>query len=110
MSSIDSRSSRDIAANPLSSETILLLRRWLSRCEIEHPQCNLQDELNVPKRLVDVGFDADATLKLSQSFPCSPRYVALSHCWEHNRTLTTTRATILERSRDIPWNSLPKTF
>lgn len=38
------------------------------------------------------------------------RYITLSHCWGNQRIITTTSATIEDRKRNIPWESLSKTF
>ena len=39
-----------------------------------------------------------------------PTYAALSYCWGSVQGLTTTCATLHERSTGIPWHSLPETF
>ncbi|KAK4039998.1 hypothetical protein C8A01DRAFT_16079, partial [Parachaetomium inaequale] len=37
-------------------------------------------------------------------------YFCLSHCWGKAQPLTTTRATLNEHERHIPWSRLPRTF
>jgi len=42
--------------------------------------------------------------------PREPEYACLSYCWGGVSDMTTTRATLGQRTREIAWESLPKTF
>jgi hypothetical protein len=37
-------------------------------------------------------------------------YAALSHCWGANRSCVTTKHNLEERLKDIPWDTIPRTF
>ncbi|KAI1385153.1 heterokaryon incompatibility protein-domain-containing protein [Hypoxylon trugodes] len=66
----------------------------------------------VPTRLVNLstpGFDKDVFL--DENVPSGSRYVALSYCWgQYEPLCQTTRSTVNERKKRIPWSTLPKTL
>ncbi|KAH7092099.1 heterokaryon incompatibility protein-domain-containing protein [Paraphoma chrysanthemicola] len=89
-----------------------LLQRWLQNCLRNHATCaSLGVQANLPTRVLDVGSsDGKAEPYLLQAGGSNGRYIALSHCWGGKVPLTTTTATLSERTRCIPLQSLPKTF
>ncbi|PYH77957.1 hypothetical protein BO82DRAFT_405655 [Aspergillus uvarum CBS 121591] len=87
-----------------------------SRPGIEHyldyadSLCNLGERLPpLPTRVMDVGLEDDV-VKVFETAGAEGIYVCLSHCWGDTQILATTRATLAERKRSIPWDSLCQTF
>lgn len=64
----------------------------------------------MPTRVIDVGDQAEQPIRLLLGQGGKDRYIALSHCWGNQRIITTTLATLEDRKRNIPWESLSKTF
>jgi hypothetical protein len=107
-----------------SADTV---RKWLKTCQENHTNCCVKDKSFSPKRLVRISgqdlsntlcnplsefrFPDDPTLKLIEPTEPVP-YAALSYCWgtAHSQWVTTTRATLAERMRDIPFSTLPRTL
>ncbi len=89
-----------------------LARAWLSRCLKDHwCNFNLREIPLFPTRLINVG-PPDGS---EEPFLCMSKgyrgvYLALSHSWGPSQIITTTLATINERSIGISFSSLPKTF
>ncbi len=58
---------------------------------------------------MDVGLQDDV-VKLIEPEGATGKYFCLSHCWGPEQIVTTTRANLQVHKREIPLNSLPKTF
>jgi hypothetical protein len=58
---------------------------------------------------VDVGLQ-DNMVKLIEPEGVTGKYFCLSHCWGPEQIITTTRTNLQAHKREIPLNSLPKTF
>ncbi|KAH7068151.1 heterokaryon incompatibility protein-domain-containing protein [Paraphoma chrysanthemicola] len=88
------------------------LQKWLQNCLHNHATCaGLGLQATLPTRVLDVGSsDGKAEPYLLQAGESKGRYIALSHCWGGKVPLTTTTATLSDRTRCIPLQSLPKTF
>lgn len=63
----------------------------------------------LPTRVLDVGRH-DGKIKLIQEDGKTDQYLCLSHCWGVQQIITTTKATLDERMREIDANELPATF
>jgi hypothetical protein len=105
-----------VPSDPFSDACFDTTQKWIDTCLKEHSYCSgprnsARLEASRPKRLVNVGtsikFD-DICLEETQATEVP--YFALSHCWGTSLHLTTTKSTIEERKRVIPWHSIPKTF
>ncbi|KAI1141370.1 HET-domain-containing protein [Hypoxylon sp. FL0543] len=87
-------------------------QRQLSICDRFHPRCKPRGVPFLPTRLISIAGGNDE-VKLIDNFDVPPggRYVALSHCWGKKMpACITTRENILDQKRNIPWDSLPKSF
>lgn len=95
-----------------SEDDFKLAQTWLEDCLNNHATCSKPDARTpLPTRIIDVGApDEPIEPYLFQSNGRRGLYVALSHCWGGRVPLTTTIATLEERTRAIPLQSLPKTF
>lgn len=78
------------------------------------PQIEPNSPPELPTRLVDVGSDSNAPIRLIQTNrKMEDRYIALSHCWgqlnDHQR-FCTYDSNLDQRMADIPYEQLPATF
>lgn len=64
----------------------------------------------LPSRLLQVGTDISAEVRLVENLSVSGQYMTLSYCWGSSRPLTTTRGTLQQRKTKIALEDLPKTF
>lgn len=64
----------------------------------------------LPTRVIDLGDQAEKPIRLFLGQGSKDHYIALSHCWGNQRIITTILATLEDRKRNIPWESLSKTF
>lgn len=91
------------------------IQSWLDECMEDHTNCTpaWTDGRSLPRRVLDLdSHDDQIAARLMASNGLRAKYVALSHCWgeDPSLTLTTTAATIRERQSGIRWEQLPKTF
>jgi hypothetical protein len=75
-------------------------------CLEHHLDCQ-QNETALPNRILDIS-GSDPVLVSGKGRRVN--YVALSHCWGVEPTLTTTMATLHQRKMKIPMSTLPATF
>ncbi|KAI0554272.1 HET-domain-containing protein [Xylaria curta] len=89
-----------------------LASKWLRDCRLKHPRCVAQRSRTLPTRVLDVGENlATASIRLLETEPGqSAEYIALSYCWGKTGNITTTKSTLRERTKDIAWSLLPKSF
>jgi hypothetical protein len=95
-----------------SEAALSVTRKWLTECVDEHSidsLCKSPSSPRLPTRVVDVGHD-EQSVKLIDSNGEKEGYICLSHCWGLAQIITTTKKTIEERKRGIPWNLLSRTF
>lgn len=95
-----------------SEAALSVIQEWLTECIDEHSVdslCKSPSPPRLPTRVVDVGHD-EQSVRLIDSNGEKEEYICLSHCWGLAQIITTTRATISERKRGIPWDLLSKTF
>jgi hypothetical protein len=87
------------------------IQNWLEECNEDHPSCSSASIL--PRRVLDLETqNHQIAARLIESDGLKDKYVALSHCWggDPSLTITTTTATIRERQSEIAWEELPQTF
>ncbi|KAI0532434.1 heterokaryon incompatibility protein-domain-containing protein [Xylaria digitata] len=104
------------------SDLAALARQWLSQCSCAQTPCFASSSKTqrppLPTRVLDVGNNGESTdrqdiiLSLYESEPEETgHYVTLSYCWgESPNTARTTKETLHEFQKEIPWKILPKTI
>lgn len=99
---------RPLSKNSNSDGCFKTASAWLQICLNTHD--NFPKQLSpLPSRVIDVGSDRiDPFLHISQG-ECSP-WLALSHCWGRQQTITTTSITLGTFCQSIPMGDLPETF
>ena len=99
-----------------SEQALAVIKEWIAECadthgvDIEDPAfCESPVSPKLPTRIVDVGSDNNS-IRLVETRGKHYDYLCLSHCWGLEQIITTTKGTIEERKRNIPWEKLSKTF
>ncbi|KAJ5497297.1 hypothetical protein N7463_009284 [Penicillium fimorum] len=94
-----------------SGSAHVTIKSWLDECMVDHADslCNVGKLPPLPTRVVDVGLE-DGVVKIIEPKKTKGKYVCLSHCWGSRQIITTTKATLAEHKRSIPWDSLSQTF
>lgn len=89
------------------------MKLWMEICRRYHTKCNKRCvpgwQPVLPKRVLDVGDSASHSSQLV-SGNGHGQYATLSHCWGARQPLTTSKATIADREREIADTQLPPTF
>ncbi|RFU24739.1 hypothetical protein B7463_g11599, partial [Scytalidium lignicola] len=89
-------------------------QRELSNCLQSHKWCQSKPTSFLPTRLINVSLNragGNIFLEDSSTVPPGSQYVTLSYCWGGVQPeCLTTRETLPERQRCIPWTTLPQTF
>jgi hypothetical protein len=110
-----------VPVSPRNEGCFQQVSKWLKQCLSDHQydQCGserLRGQFYVPDRLIKVPAQEDDAVLLDLSRwnnrklgTALPTYAALSYCWGTAQGLTTTHATLHQRSIGIPWHSLPET-
>lgn len=97
--------------DPVCFEKVKL---WIAFCDSnsKHRRCKARDDLESPKRLLDVGVtNGSNRLRLCEDFEQPVQYLALSHCWGPSGAAPKTLKTSLQQHRQsIEERSLSKTF
>jgi hypothetical protein len=107
----------------VDSNTFKIIRSWAKICQSSHsPDCEsligskitdgspASTNLPLPTRILDISPTHDSSIRLVESKGTIAKYVALSHRWWENGSITTTKATLQERLSRIPFEDLSKTF
>jgi hypothetical protein len=94
----------------LPERGIGLMRSWIQQCIMNHPRCQTDPHLLLPKRVIDVGISPEMIVRLYESNGDRANYASLSHRWGKSILLTTTKSTLLARKEAIEWSGLSKTF
>ena len=103
---------RKLATDPLSSQTISLVKTWASSCDSSHPTCQSAAIDPLPTHVLDVGTAADGSLiRLLDSSGQFGKYAYLSLSWGNKapRTLNT-RNTLATLMHGCVMEHLPKTI
>lgn len=92
-----------------SNECIELAHFWIQDCIENHRECHYGENTPLPTRVVNVGSDTlEPYLYITKQE--NAKYVTLSHCWGETMPMATTLATLEQRTREITFSELPKTF
>ncbi|CAM1503023.1 Fc.00g077990.m01.CDS01 [Cosmosporella sp. VM-42] len=87
------------------------IKKWLQECLDNHSTCQqfatVTKPKPLPKRVLDLSNDKVVLIETGLR---EDLYVALSHCWGKEQILITTKETMADRMRDIPFETLPSTF
>jgi hypothetical protein len=91
------------------------IETWIRQCQRDHISCNPLSPIltDLPRRVLDLKPQQPRfAARLIETNGLKGKYVALSHCWggDTSVTITTTRATLPQRQVGIPWEELPQTF
>ena len=102
---------RHIQSDPVSDESIALIKEWLHECDNQHALCQRKAVPALPTRVTDVGSSIE---------PCEPRlvvsrgkcgeYVALTHVWGGLIPIRTTTNTLQDHLSRLPLSTLPASF
>ena len=92
--------------------TVETVRKWASECSSSHVDCQVPLCPPLPTRVLDLGpSDTCSEVKLLITSGAKFPYIALSYCWGNaENMIKTTKSSITEYIKEIPWVSLPKTF
>ena len=93
-------------------EKTLLIKGWYSNCEVDHGAKCRPAVGNLPTRLIDI-WSAPLSVKLihrSDASTLDRKYTTLSHCWDAQPLIQTTRSNLHLYSQAIPPESIPRTF
>ncbi|KAL9603231.1 MAG: hypothetical protein Q9219_001250 [cf. Caloplaca sp. 3 TL-2023] len=101
---------RDIQQDPLSNKCIDLVQEWTQACLSKHAQCNNQDPMLKPSRMIEIYRENVCLRTLQEITVVNPRYCALSYCWGQSEPCKTTSANISHYRKTIPTYFLPKTI
>lgn len=100
-------------------EAFDLMNRWLRECSETHGDCEtgfsgtpIDDETQLPTRVLDVGQANDERVSLLATHGMKGQYCALSYCWGPPgvQKIVTTNDNIAEHLDGIAFAALPKTF
>ncbi|KAJ0419594.1 heterokaryon incompatibility protein-domain-containing protein [Aspergillus carlsbadensis] len=96
-----------------SEAALATINGWLADCiSTNRPpkyHCELQVSPTLPTRVVDVR-TGDGDVRLVEPNGATSQYACLSHCWGNKQIITTTKATLEEHKKCIPWERLSQTF
>lgn len=103
--------SRHQSENGHQEADISLAQKWLTRCNQQHPECNVQESQYLPTRLLQFS-KLRIRLILSTDLLAQTKYATLSHSWGPNpqRLLQLTTSNFPAFQNEIKADQLPKTF
>lgn len=86
-------------------------RAWLRNCQLNHPCCkDGKGEIPaLPTRVIDVGNASSQPFLHQSNGECVP-YLALSYCWGRSGNFRTTKESVLDHMRELPFDMLPATL
>ena len=100
----------DLHCNPVSDESLALMRGWINNCDRSHQLCRIPRQVGGPKRLLQCL--SDGSVRLASRSPnqrCD--YIALSYRWGDGTAVPkTTTQTVGFHQRGIPNKALPPLF
>lgn len=96
-----------LAPQMTSSESCFsLLTAWIDCCVSTHNACSVSEPALLPTGVIDIGDQAEQPIRLFLGQGSIDCCIALSHCWANQGIVSTTLATLEDRKRNIPWESL----
>ncbi|KAJ4288000.1 hypothetical protein N0V90_012016 [Kalmusia sp. IMI 367209] len=96
-----------------SPESFALLRRWLQQCQCdpEHWSCARYFPVEVPSRLVQISaLNEPLSARLYSPRDENDVYIALSYCWGGPQQYATTRSSVDDYYKQLPFDSMPATI
>ncbi len=98
----------------MSAAGLRWVRMQLQTCLEQHAGCPGNGEGVLPKRVLEF-HDASSgvisvRLRTESDDRTMKKFAALSHCWGSHQACTTTKATLEDHKRGIPWSKIPQTF
>lgn len=103
-----------------SADSFDIVRDWIRTCLDRHSGCWSQyvnftkltnDEDSLPTRVIDIGkSSASSNPHLEVYSRVLGPYIALSHRWGTSKVVRTTKNTLEEHKKQIPWDKMSKTF
>lgn len=107
---------RSVSTDSSSPSSLALAASWLSRCLMEHTECQTQPGIKeseyLPSRILDLGFSEKSVSLIETRDRMKAPYAALSYCWGttlKSGVITTTTSTLENRKQGIAITSLPLT-
>ncbi|KAI1133333.1 HET-domain-containing protein [Nemania abortiva] len=98
-----------LSSSTASEETLLRIKRWIDDCRTTHGSCRTYEsnQSYMPKRILHL---VDGRVVLMED--AKPQtYACLSHCWGPSQSpIKTLSSTIDDFKKDIPWQTLSRTF
>ncbi len=101
---------RHVSRDSSSEDCALLARTWLSGCLTSHENCKRSGVPLLPSTVIEVGTTEDDTKLCITKKGQRGEYAALSHCWGGSDPITTTSATLKERTKGLSFGPSSKTF
>jgi hypothetical protein len=81
---------------------------------VEHAGCPREGETVFPKRVLEFREPSPGEiyvcLRIESDDITSKEFAALSHCWGSHQRCVTTKGTLENHRRGIPWSQIPQTF
>ena len=106
----DVPSAKLIIGDSTSGESLKLGSKWLDQCSQSHEICNLNENMPLPSRILDLKGPEGSPIKLHITKCESAKYACLSHCWGNSKSLVLTCDNLNELTQRILTNDLPKTY
>jgi hypothetical protein len=89
--------------------TMACLKMWLEGCA-GHTKCLYNATPRLPRRVLDIGDDGEAHVKLLEPEGLRAQYVILSYCWGGPQTTVTDKSTISTHFQGFSIKSLSQTI
>jgi hypothetical protein len=102
-----------VSAHPLSEQALTWIQSRIETCLDTHTPCKDDNQPFLPKRVLSFQEKPDGNISIRLVEPRGYSrgvYAALSHCWGENRHCITTKQTLEERKRNIPWGTMARSF
>ena len=93
-----------------SEAALYQARRWLKACNENHTCIAVDENLEMPTRVVAIDQERGLIVRLMDKPNQRGRYIALSHCWGKSHRITLTKGTESGLKEGIPTADFPKTF
>ncbi|KAK3902817.1 heterokaryon incompatibility protein-domain-containing protein [Staphylotrichum tortipilum] len=103
-----------LSGHPMSPAGLQWVRMQLQTCLERHVGCRGNGEGVLPKRVLEFQEVSpgiiSVRLRTESNDRTMKKFAALSHCWGSHQACTTTKATLEDHKRGIPWSKIPQTF
>ncbi|WXC56409.1 hypothetical protein SNK03_002346 [Fusarium graminearum] len=106
-----------IEPDPTSKSSFDRARSWIKACKESHTICSEAESAStskLPKRVVDIGPETNDGIHIfthdDSKHQITEQYIALSHCWGKTQHLKSTKDTLEQWKKNIPFGRFAKTF